>query len=554
MLDFLKLINGKKATLIVVLGLISGLISFLFLAFINSMMELVLDKGDTTNSRYIILFCSLMLGFVWSKLALSHMVIKFSQQIFWKLRADILHTILKADFYQFSKRKDQIHAVLVHDIDVLTDFSLSIIQLLSSLTMTIGCFIYIGMQSMTLLLITLAVSVIGVGLYWIGVYFNEKKLNLSRELENSFMKSFLDILSGFKEIHMNPRIGEDIFNKKVRKVSHESFINNTKALSGFLNLQITGEVLFYTLIGMILIYNSSFINETPASIVNFAFVLLYLLGSINTLTLTIPELVRARIAAGKISKLKIELNDERFKNQIENKKISISEFDVLKVSDLMFTYEHKNGDLEKESTFHIGPFDFSLKKGEVVFIYGSNGSGKTTFINSILGILRSDSGLVDFNGVRLSVDNYADYRTLFSVVFNDFHLFEELYGFEHIPEKLIAEYLEMFELNNKVSFKDSSFSSTNLSTGQRKRLALIIAITRFNPILVLDEWAADQDPAFRKKFYTQIIPKLKAKGFSMIAITHDDAYYHMADKLYKMESGQLIREAPVNIIKKEFIK
>jgi putative pyoverdin transport system ATP-binding/permease protein len=544
MFNFLKLINRRKAVAIFVLGLISGLMSFLFLAFINLMIGLILQKKNTLDLNYIILFCSLILIFMWSKMSLSYIVIKFSQQIFWKLRSEVLHTILKANFYQFNKHKDQIHAVLIHDVNILTHFSLSIIQFLSAFIMTIGCFIYMGMQSPLLLLITLGISILGVTIYWIGVHFNRKKFALSRGLENSFMKSFLDIISGFKEIYMNPKIGRDIFNRKIKKISNESFINNTEAYTGFLNVQITGEILFYLLIAFILICHSLFIHQSAASIVNFVFILLYLLGSINTIMLIIPVLVQARIASNKLYKLKNELSDERFENQMENREISITEFKVLEVSDLKFTYK-----IEKsEVSFSIGPINLSLEKGEMIFIYGGNGSGKTTLINALLGILQVDSGVINFNNKKLCANNYSDYQTLFSVVFSDFHLFEELYGFEHIPENMINDYLEMFELNGKVSYKNNSFSSNNLSTGQRKRLGLIIALIRLNPILVLDEWAADQDPLFRKKFYVQILPKLKAKGFSIIAITHDDAYYHVADKLYKMEFGQLTYEPPSNLI------
>ncbi len=549
MFDFIKLIDRKKAVAIFVLGLVSGLTSFGFLACINFMIEVIVNKKNAINTNYILLFCALMLGFVWSKVALAHIVVKFSQRTFWKLRAEVLNTILKASFYQFSKRKDKIYASLVHDVNVLTDFSLSIINFLSALIITTGCFIYIGMLSRTLLLITLGVSVFAVVLYWIGVFFNRKKLETSRELENSFMSHFLDILSGFKEIHMNPKIGQDIFNRKIKNISNESFINNIKAFKGFLNLQITSEIAFYLLIAFALIFNSLFVNETAVTIVNFVFILLYLLGSINTIVFIIPSMVQAKIAADRIYKLKNELSDERFENQLENKKIPMNVFEKLIVSDLKFVYKQE----ESKENFCVGPLNFSLEKGEAVFIYGGNGSGKTTLMNAILGILKPDSGTITFNETALSPSNYNDYRTLFSVVFNDFHLFNELYGFDAISETEITNYLELFELNDKVKWVNHSFSSASLSTGQRKRLGLIVALMRKSPVLVLDEWAADQDPVFRKKFYTQIIPELKARGYSLIAITHDDAYYHAADKLYKMESGQLTRESLINLSKTELV-
>jgi putative ATP-binding cassette transporter len=554
MLGFIKLIDSKKAISILVLGIISGGISFLFLAFINFMVGVSLAKENPSNINYIIYFCILIWSFVWSRRALAYIIIKFSQSVFWKLRSEVLHTTLKANFYQINERKSKIHASLIHDVRILTDFSLSIINFLSALVMTIGCFIYLGKQSTSVLLMTLGVSALGIAFYWISFYFNKKKLEYARELEDGFMKSLLDILTGFKEIHMNPKIGQDIYNRKIRKISQESYVNNIGAFSGFLNTQLLGEVLFYAVIATILFFSSYFIDESKESVVKYVFILLYLLGGINSLMIIIPQIANARISSRKINQLREEMKDERFDNYIETSQLSIAEFKELRVFDLSFKYAEANVQSGIDDGFSIGPINFSISKGEVIFIYGGNGSGKTTLINVILGILRSSSGMITYNDVILDSRNYKNYRALFSVVFSDFYLFEELYGFDSVNEEEINEYLELFELKDKVTFSNSSFSSNKLSTGQRKRLALIIALIRSKPILVLDEWAADQDPIFRKKFYTKIIPLLKDKGFSIIAITHDDFYYHIPDKLYKMDVGKLHIDVTFGAEKTEMIK
>lgn len=502
------------------------------------MVGTIAAKENAANINYIVYFCILLWSFVWCRRALSYIIIKFSQQVFWKLRSEVLHTILSASFYQINDRKDKVHASLIQDVRVLTDFSLTIINFLSSLIMTIGCFVYMGMQSTSLLFITLGVAVVGILIYWVGVHFNNKRLKYSRQLEDGFMKSLLAILAGFKEIHMNPKIGYDIYNRKIKKLSNESYINNTTAFSSTLNIQIIGEVLFYALIAAILFFSSYIIKGSPESIVKYIFILLYLLGGINSLMQIIPRIVSARIASDKINQLRQELSDERFDNYIETSQMLIREFTELDIYDLSFKYAETDKS-NNSNGFSIGPISLSLKKGEAVFIYGGNGSGKTTLINIILGILQSGSGTIKYNDIVLNTKNYNNYRALFSVVFSDFYLFEELYGFDSLDKEEINEYLELFELKDKISFNDLAFTSNNLSTGQRKRLALIIAIIRSKPILVLDEWAADQDPVFRKKFYIEIIPLLKRKGFSIIAITHDDSYYHIADKLYKMDNGQL---------------
>lgn len=539
MLGFVKLIEWKQSISIFLLGIVSGAISFSFLTFINFMVGISLAKENAANINYIIFFCILLWSFVWSRRALAYIIIKFSQSVFWKLRSEILHTILRANFYQINERRDKIHASLVQDVRVLTDFSLSIIHFLSALVMTIGCFVYLGKQSTSLLFMTLGVSVVGVAIYWVGVYLNKKKLQNARDLEDGFMKSLLDILAGFKEIHMNPKIGRDIYNRNIRKISKESYVNNAGAFSGFLNIQILGEVLFYALIATILFFSSYFIDESKESVVKYVFILLYLLGGINALMLIIPQIVNARISSRKLNQLREEINEGRFDNDIETSQFSIAEFAEIHIFDLSFKYDETNAQNEIYSGFSIGPVNLSIKKGEVIFIYGGNGSGKTTLMNVILGILQSSSGTINYNGIVLDSKNYKNYRALFSVVFNDFYLFDELYGFDSLNKEEINEYLELFELKGKVTFDKSSFSSNKLSTGQRKRLGLITALIRSKPILVLDEWAADQDPFFRKKFYNEIIPLLKDRGFSILAITHDDVYYDIADKLYKMDMGKL---------------
>jgi putative ATP-binding cassette transporter len=55
---------------------------------------------------------------------------------------------------------------------------------------------------------------------------------------------------------------------------------------------------------------------------------------------------------------------------------------------------------------------------------------------------------------------------------------------------------------------------------------------------VLDEWAADQDPLFRRKFYEELLRQLKARGITIIAVTHDDRYYDLADRRLHMEEGR----------------
>ena len=88
---------------------------------------------------------------------------------------------------------------------------------------------------------------------------------------------------------------------------------------------------------------------------------------------------------------------------------------------------------------------------------------------------------------------------------------------------------------------DGVFSTTRLSRGQRKRLALVTAYLEDRPIYLFDEWAADQDPLFRRVFYQRLLPELKRRGKTVVAVTHDDRYFDAADQLIKLEEGKVVK-------------
>ena len=144
-----------------------------------------------------------------------------------------------------------------------------------------------------------------------------------------------------------------------------------------------------------------------------------------------------------------------------------------------------------------------------------------------------------WNGKALGTDDRDDYRQLFTTVFADYYLFDDLLKAETVPAEA-ERYLERLEVAHKVSIKDGGFTTTDLSSGQRKRLALMAAWLEGRPILVFDEWAADQDPAFRQIFYTELLPDLRRLGKTIVVISHDDRYFGSADQLVRLRHGCIV--------------
>jgi putative ATP-binding cassette transporter len=100
--------------------------------------------------------------------------------------------------------------------------------------------------------------------------------------------------------------------------------------------------------------------------------------------------------------------------------------------------------------------------------------------------------------------------------------------------------LRWLALDHKVRVTDQRLSTTDLSQGQRRRLALLTAYLEDRPFYVFDEWAADQDPHYKQIFYTELLPELRARGKGVAVITHDDRYFHLGDRIVKLHDGQIV--------------
>jgi putative pyoverdin transport system ATP-binding/permease protein len=206
---------------------------------------------------------------------------------------------------------------------------------------------------------------------------------------------------------------------------------------------------------------------------------------------------------------------------------------------VIHTYHTDNED----SNFVLGPIDLTLYPQELVFIVGGNGSGKSSLLKIITGLYAPESGEIRLDGKLITDQNREWYRQHFSVVFADFYLFDELLGLENTKtnlDKQAQEYLKLLKLQHKVNIENGKLSTTLLSQGQRKRLALLTAFLEDRPIYLFDEWAADQDPTFKEVFYKELLPSLRDKGKTVIAITHDDHYFSGADRIIKLDYGKIM--------------
>jgi putative ATP-binding cassette transporter len=301
----------------------------------------------------------------------------------------------------------------------------------------------------------------------------------------------------------------------------------------------------YVLLGAVVFVAPTLSNSLGGSSISKATTaLLFVVGACFGLVQSIPILLNANAAASRIEELETTL---RAAGSTELKEITIPKrFEKIEMRDITFRYVDKFSD----AAFKIGPIDFTLQPGELVFITGGNGSGKSTFLRVLSGLYPPNSGEITLDGVRIDDHNRDTYRALMSAIFFDYHLFQRLYGIPREQSGELQRLLAQFRLSDKTGLVDGEFRTLDLSGGQRRRLALIVSLLEKRPILLLDEWTAEQDPEFRRKFYDELLPDLMAAGATIVVITHDDRYLDeltLRARRVRMDEGRIVEQRTMNM-------
>src|SRR5690606_2569035 len=297
---------------------------------------------------------------------------------------------------------------------------------------------------------------------------------------------------------------------------------------------------FFVVIGMALVLQSLWPSNDKTVMSGFVLVLLYMKGPLEHLIGTLPIVSRAKVAFARIAQLSEQFSSPEPHLLLDAKASKPEPVHSLELVNVGYAFPPGEG----SEPFRLGPVNLRIEQGDIIFIVGENGCGKTTLIKLLLGLYAPHQGEIRLNGKAIDPSNRDEYRQLFTTIFADYYLFDDVVeGDLHIPDDA-NRYLQRLEIGHKVSVRDGSFTTTDLSTGQRKRLALINAWHAARPVLVFDEWAADQDPTFRRIFYTELLPDLKRLGKTIIVISHDDRYFDVADQLVRMNSGK-VSSSPV---------
>jgi putative pyoverdin transport system ATP-binding/permease protein len=534
LLRFLLHISRRTVILAILLGVVSGASSTMLLALLNSK----LSGGAPAPGLlwWFIGFCVLVpVARFSSEIILLHL----GMGALYKLRVRMCRQILAVPMRQLEKiGAPRLLAALTEDIPSITNALTFVPICCIHSAVVVGCLIYLGWLSPYALLGVLGFMVVGVTSYHLPATHGARLLSASREKGDELYSHFQALMYGTKELKLNSKRRAAFLEKVLEPTADSVREHNFKGLFFYTAASSWGQILFFVVIGALVFALPRVADINNEVLTGCALVLLYLMIPLEVILNTMPNLSRANIALRKVQTLGLSLD-----SYAEPGRDAAHDADAppdwrkLELAGVTHVYHRE----QENSNFVLGPVDLTFYPGEVVFLTGGNGSGKTTLMKLVIGLYEPEDGEILFDGRPVTAENREAFRQNFSVVFSDFFLFEALLGEDaHGLDERAFKYLCQLQLNHKVEVKDGALSTTALSQGQRKRLALLAAYLEDRPIYVFDEWAADQDPHFKEVFYMQLLPELKARGKALLVISHDDRYYHLADRLIKIDYGQIV--------------
>ena len=345
-----------------------------------------------------------------------------------------------------------------------------------------------------------------------------------------------DTVLGAKEIRLNRRRDRSVQEAylALSRISERLLVS---AGDHWGSLILLSGVTIYVAVGVVIFVFPHLVGGHGVVVFQVIPIVMFCFGPLSKTVAQSPMFTRAEVGLTAILNVERQLDAATGATPQEARQWAprFRDFSTIELRDVVYSHP----DVEGGGGFTLGPLDISIKRGETVFLVGGNGSGKSTTLRLLTGLHRADTGSIVVDGAPLTSETRAGFREQFSAVFVNFYLHKKLYGLSGVDSITVNALLKKMDLERKVQFQNGGFTDLNLSTGQRKRLALTVAMLEDRPIYVFDEWAAEQDVHFRQFFYEEILPELKSRGKTIIAVTHDERFWRLADRVVKLDRGRV---------------
>ncbi|MBC3387416.1 cyclic peptide export ABC transporter [Pseudomonas sp. SWRI12] len=523
-------------------GVISGVASIAVVSVIN---EAIHNDGSRLQALYW------FIGLSATALILRNGAALFpayaSMRIMTRLRIALCRKILATPLEEVDRRgPPNVLTMLTNDIPQLNTTLIIMPTILVETTVFLFGIGYLAYLSWVVLALTVSLMILGVGLYLFFFSCGVRNTSRVRDEYTAFNEYTHALVFGLKELKLNGVrrrwFGRSAIEASSTRVARYNFVERL----WYTAADNVGQFTLSLLIGCLLFAAPLVGAVDPKIMTASVLAVLYIMGPLSLLVGAMPLLAAGRVASTRLAEFGFSINgphpepietDAPKVHLLEHKK----PWNRIELKAVRMHYQ----ELHAESGFSLGPIDLTVQAGELIYIVGGNGCGKSTLAKLLCGLYIPQEGEILLDGKPVTDESRNDYRDLFSAVFSDFHLFNRLIGpdEEDGSPTLARKYLETLGLADKIKIEGQGYSTLKaLSYGQQKRLALVCAYMEDRSVYVLDEWAADQDPPFKKFFYEELLPDLKRRGKTVLIITHDDQYFQLADRIIKLSDGQIISD------------
>ena len=523
--------SKRMIQLVLAASIIGGIANTIVLAVVNRALS-----GRTPIATALIwLFATMAIVAAVNKALSKIMLVRLYTGTMFNLRMEMSQQILKAPLRHLEKLgTHRVLTAFTEDTMVITNALIQLPSLVTNAVIVLGCLVYMLWLSWLLFLLVVGCAGLGVLIYNLMEKRATRSFRAARENTGILMKQFRALIEGNKELKLHRQRRKEFLTDSIEATADNVARHRVTATTAYAIAENSGEILIFVMIGLLIFIFAPMRGIGPSVLTGYVIAILYMTTPLQFILNTYGLAGQAEASIDKVDELNKSLKSRITEIEATPTSDRITNWSSLELQGATHSYHR-----EKENTsFTLGPIDLTINSGELLFVTGGNGSGKTTLVKLLSGLYAPESGTIMLNGKPVNDDNRDHYRQYFSVVFSDYFLFEKLHGLPKLDSQ-VKEYLTRLQLDHKVQVSNGELSTTELSQGQRKRLALLTAYLEDRPIYVFDEWAADQDPQFRDVFYYELLPDLKARGKTIIVVSHDDRYYHVADRLLKLDYGQV---------------
>lgn len=539
---------------IVTAASLAGIANVVVLGYVNR----VAQSADGAGLGSFAMFCLTVLLYVLSARYTCNRTTQIVESALQRIKIRVSDKVERAELEQLERIGiAEISDRIMENMSVISESASRVANLLKSVCILIFAMIYLTRTSLPAFLMIAMILGVGFSIYVSKQRQIKQYLLRAAQERLTFFDILMDLLRGFKEVKFSRRRGREVC-RDIEQSSSSLRQATVKANQLFNDNAVFATSLFYSVLGAIVYVLPKHVTVDSATLSSLVVAIMFIWGPIVNITGGYPAYVRSDVALDQIDALEAKL-DAAVHQAVD---AGLAEdpwqgrMSRIEAQALQYEYPIEGGN----GAFRIGPIDLAIAQGEVLFIVGGNGSGKSTLVKVLTGLYPCSDGVLRVNDTPIHPKNVAAYREMISAIYADFHLFAKLYGFldaegaevdidagktaAGISAAQVQVLLAKMQLQGKTTFENGRFISRNLSTGQKKRLAMIVALMEDRPLYVFDEWAADQDPEFRKYFYEELIPTLKKNGKTLIIVSHDDRYFHCGDRVVTMEYGKIRSIAP----------